>query len=540
MRRRDRVVTGPSGGGASTSEPSGRRPGRRIVGPVLVALTCLVPALSAAQPGAEARIPSLMSSLAEELRRVQVYLAYSDQLLRMQVAQGALTAEGAERLLAERGALLYRQSYTEADLQALVAQHRTASAAYFQRIDGAIGAARQWPPGTSPARARQQLEQAARDHAAALARREDVRPALRRANEVLAWASGFASLPPSLDHFGGQFGRVMASIPSRVPALAATMRGQGTLPPVRGADEPALGGPGPVPPGTPLPGDLGNVVRAPVTPPPPIVVAPPVTLPSTGVTSPPPPAHALERANALLQQWKWQEALVAYDEALRADPASVEAQLGRGRVLNAVGDVAGAIRSYETALQARPAMPNVRLWLAELWLSAGDPARAEARLQEELRMFPPTAWARSYEGTLHLMAGRQAEAQRAMGEAIRLDAGVAAQRFNNASALAASSQHRRAAIEFASVLALDPNAAGAYYGLGASYANLGAVAQAIGAYESYLARDGSSEWAARARSEIARLRASVPVPNPAGHPTGVVPLCSPGTSAVGGACVPAR
>jgi regulator of sirC expression with transglutaminase-like and TPR domain len=66
------------------------------------------------------------------------------------------------------------------------------------------------------------------------------------------------------------------------------------------------------------------------------------------------------------------------------------------------------------------------------------------------------------------------------------------------------------------VLILDPNASGAHFGLGVAAAWLGASAQAIAAFEAYLRQDPSSEWAQRAREELARLRAALP--GPAGSP----------------------
>lgn len=78
----------------------------------------------------------------------------------------------------------------------------------------------------------------------------------------------------------------------------------------------------------------------------------------------------------------------------------------------------------------------------------------------------------------------------------------------------------------------------AYFGVGVSSARLGATAQAIQAFEAYLQRDASSEWAQKAREELARLQAQAPVPNSAGHPLWLGGPCSPGTTLVQGSCLP--
>jgi tetratricopeptide (TPR) repeat protein len=55
---------------------------------------------------------------------------------------------------------------------------------------------------------------------------------------------------------------------------------------------------------------------------------------------------------------------------------------------------------------------------------------------------------------------------------------------------------------------MQPNHAGAYFAAADCYAKTGQAAAAIQGYERYLQFDPTSEWAAKARAEIARLRAS--------------------------------
>ena len=93
-----------------------------------------------------------------------------------------------------------------------------------------------------------------------------------------------------------------------------------------------------------------------------------------------------------------------------------------------------------------------------------------------------------------------------MAAALWLDPAVAVQRHANGDFLGRTGQYRRAMIEFVSVLVLDPNAASAYFGYGVAAARVGDVPQAVAALEAYLQRDPSSEWAQRAREELARLR----------------------------------
>jgi hypothetical protein len=224
------------------------------------------PPLGAQPVESDPRVQALLSQLAEELRRLDAYLPYADQLLRMQVVQGAMSADQAAQRLREVGLTVYRQSYTDDALRTLLDSHRAAAQDYFRRVEAAVAASRQWPAGRSPAdwqaQARSRLQDAARDYAALSARVQDVSGALGSANEVLGWAWGHATLPPNLSHFAGQRARVTGAIPSRLPqilpeAVARVWPG-------------AAAGPGPVggPPSPPVPPGGG---------PPPVIAMPPPT-----------------------------------------------------------------------------------------------------------------------------------------------------------------------------------------------------------------------------------------------------------------------
>jgi predicted Zn-dependent protease len=134
-----------------------------------------------------------------------------------------------------------------------------------------------------------------------------------------------------------------------------------------------------------------------------------------------------------------------------------------------------------------------------------------------------------------MVQGRQPEARQAMAAAMGVDPAVASQRYDNAAFLGGTGQSQRALVEFSSVVLLDPNLIGAQYGVGVEAARLGQTARAIQAFDAYLARDGASEWAERARQALARLRGQGPgvLEDASGGPG----TCAPGTLLVNGTCI---
>jgi tetratricopeptide (TPR) repeat protein len=439
-------------------------------------------------PARAARHPAV-----HELARVGVYLAYFDQWHRIAVARNQLSVAEADTRLRNKAAELYHRSFTQAELDQLVGQHQQMTGAYFAQVEQEANASARWPRGMSVESgryiARGMLDNARREYQSAVGARRDPLQGLLIATVVRGFALGYDTPPASIDVFSGQWERIANSMPS--PASRAVM---GRMVAATRSASLASAQTGP----RPIPGEMGRP-----TPPPPaggIARVPP------GGTMPPTATDEITRGNAFFQQGRYHEALAAFDNALRGNPHSAPALLGRGLSLNALGDPASARLAYESALQINPSQPNLRSWIAEVAIASNDFQRAEAILGEELRFAPSSAWAYSYVGTLRMLQGRQEEARQAMAAAMQLDSAVVSYRYQNATFLSGVGQSQRAIVEFWSVILLDPNAAGAYYGIGVQAARLGQTAQAIQAYQSYLNYDGTSEWARLARQEIQRLR----------------------------------
>ena len=188
------------------------------------------------------------------------------------------------------------------------------------------------------------------------------------------------------------------------------------------------------------------------------------------------------------------------------EPGSADAWRGRAQCENLLGEIDAALTSYQSLERLAPAAANLRAWQAELAIAKGDLAEARQLLDAELKAQPRSAWAMSWLGTLELEADNAAAARWHLQLAAQLDAAVVGQRQANMQWLGATNQPQRVLRESQAVLQMSANHAGAIFAEADSRAKLGQPREAIAAYERYLRIDAASEWAAKARAEIARLK----------------------------------
>lgn len=194
---------------------------------LLVALMVLglaVPPAAAADNDAE--LVRLIAAYGKELARVENYLAWYDQVQRLEVAQGRASSADADARLRARGEQLYRQSFADADLAQIVAQHRQAAEGYFAMIAQAVAAA----PQDSRTALTRMLEARRTQYEAFASQGLDPLPVLSGMAAVHAAARGDTAPDP----FQGQRERILAALPdpelARLAASAATVFGE-TWPP---------------------------------------------------------------------------------------------------------------------------------------------------------------------------------------------------------------------------------------------------------------------------------------------------------------------
>lgn len=173
----------------------------------------------------EAEQKDLEKRMEGEMRRIRRYLDYEDQILAMTAVVEPQPSGAQQKGLNDTAWELFRNSFSQAEFEALQQRHRQQSDGYLRRIEQAVDQSFQWPTDRTmteyQALARRVLGESRQE----LARRRDdpagARAALARAAEPLAWSRGQRQLSESANAFAGADGRLRRALASAL-VLATT------------------------------------------------------------------------------------------------------------------------------------------------------------------------------------------------------------------------------------------------------------------------------------------------------------------------------
>jgi tetratricopeptide (TPR) repeat protein/SAM-dependent methyltransferase len=126
------------------------------------------------------------------------------------------------------------------------------------------------------------------------------------------------------------------------------------------------------------------------------------------------------------------EALKAYDEVLRLNSGYVEALNNRGGLLSSLGRTEEAIQSYRRAVECRPRAAKLHYNLANALSRVGQYEAAADEYRESIRLDPMSAEAHNNLATVLDALGQRREALAALGKALALRPDYAEARLNQA------------------------------------------------------------------------------------------------------------
>lgn len=144
--------------------------------------------------------------------------------------------------------------------------------------------------------------------------------------------------------------------------------------------------------------------------------------------------NPLQSAYDALRAGRFEEAGVAYRQALKNNPAERDALLGLAHLAHREGSFDEARDLYQQVLRLDPEQPDAAAGLLSI-ASASDPASAASRIRDMAERSPQSPVAMSTLGSMLAREGRIGEAQQAFFRAYTLDPENALHAYNLAVAL---------------------------------------------------------------------------------------------------------
>ncbi|MCS6798402.1 MAG: tetratricopeptide repeat protein, partial [Myxococcota bacterium] len=215
----------------------------------------------------------------------------------------------------------------------------------------------------------------------------------------------------------------------------------------------------------------------------------------------------LAEARAHFQAGRFPQAASAYERVSLLDPGNARAHAGLGSARLRLGNAPGAITAFRSALAIEPRNAAFHAMLGDALAHAGDRAGAERAYRQALALQPDHPQA--VQGLMRLGVSPAASSAAPSTSAVAAPAPPARGTDPSAAARAEGRVHfqagrfREAAAAYERAVAIDPNNAAAFAGLGASRLRLQEWPAARGAYEMAvrLQPDNASHWAALARAQ---------------------------------------
>lgn len=247
-----------------------------------------------------------------------------------------------------------------------------------------------------------------------------------------------------------------------------------------------------------------------------------LSAPGLGAQQAPEPAAQFNRAVALQQQGKLEEAAAEYRALLKLKPDYAEAHANLGVVLARLNHYDGAAASYETALRLNPKLTPILLNLGILYHRADQFEKAVANLEKFLAENPNHQQARQLLGIALVELGRDKEAiaqldpiytagtedsaalyslglayvrldkarqQDVIDRLASLPSGAAAARLLQGQAWLKRLEFEKAVAELLKAQKLNPELPRVNYSLGLAYVRMGRNKDAIAAFENELRRN---------------------------------------------------
>ena len=211
----------------------------------------------------------------------------------------------------------------------------------------------------------------------------------------------------------------------------------------------------------------------------------------------------LQAGDAALAAGNKSEAVIAFRNAVQADPVSADARLRLADMLTSSGDARGALGEYVRAADLKPDDAGLQIKVGNLLVAVGKLEDARVRADKVLQKDPSNVEAHILLG--NALGGYQNldDALEQMEEAIRLDPARATSHLQLAIVQQARGKDTEAETAFKKAIELSPKWSGGYLALGNFYLSTNRLAEAGAAFDTALALEPGHVGANRAKAVLA-------------------------------------
>jgi tetratricopeptide (TPR) repeat protein len=200
-----------------------------------------------------------------------------------------------------------------------------------------------------------------------------------------------------------------------------------------------------------------------------------------------------DKGYAFLFEFKYEDALKAFDQAISIDPQHVAAWIGRGSSLDHLGNYSEALEAYNRTIEIAPYNP--RAWVGR-GLALEDLNKSDEALeayQKAIEIDPEYAIVWNDKAWLRLKMGNYDQAVEDANRAIEiLDRGLAQTLDTKGVALAGLGEYEQAIECFDRAIELEPSIAEIWFHKGDALKGLGREDDAEAAYA--IARNSTLVW----------------------------------------------
>ncbi|MEE9218750.1 MAG: tetratricopeptide repeat protein [Acidobacteriota bacterium] len=189
------------------------------------------------------------------------------------------------------------------------------------------------------------------------------------------------------------------------------------------------------------------------------------------------------RGSLFLSEGRTDEAIAAFEEALRTDPNFLAVRINLGRAYLQKKDLDKAMEIFLDVLGRAPRRPDVENLLGNILMERSDLDGAEARFRRAVELDANFTDAHNSLGILYEKLDRLEEAERAYRQVTRIDADYAEAYNNLGNVLRAQGRWQEAVREYQRAIDADPGFHGSYNNLGLAYQDRGLLEEAQAALE---------------------------------------------------------